>query len=239
MTPVGTSADLVDIATWIDPDATAEQVSELAGHLLGIAIYLLAELAASADRRTTRDEIDRYDRIARAAADLRAALGGQSSPGRLLGLIAQSISKVDAVEMRRQRSNAEPTAAEREGADVVPSNLDAARAICWPGWLDEAHPLTVIERFAKKVAADLAVVGGRGGGKLHARTRKPPETAFGVACGRLLATQLREPPSISETGKLHDLMMRVWRYATGDEPPSSLGHHAKEAARRIRKEPVA
>jgi nucleotide-binding universal stress UspA family protein len=237
MTPVGTSADLIEIAAWIDPDVAAEPRNELAGHLHGIAIYLLGELAASADGRTTRDEIDRYDRIARAAADLRAALDGQSSPGRLLGPIAQSISRVAAEKTKRHKSKVESPVATR--ADALTSNLDATHSICLPGWSDDAHPLAVIERIAKQVAADLVVVGGRGGGNLHARTRKRPETAFGVACGELLAKQLHEPPSISETGKLHDLMTRVWRYATGAEPPPGLGHHAKEAARRIRDKPMA
>lgn len=234
MTPVGTSADLIEIAAWIDPDLPAEPSNELTGQLHGIAIYLLAELAASADGRTTWDEIDRYGRVARAASDLRAALDGQSSPGRLVGPIAQSISRVAAEKAKRQEAKAGSLAANRAGADAFLSNLDAAHSICLPGWSDDTHPLAVIERFAKQVAADLAVVGGRGGGKLHARTRKRPETAFGVACGLLLAKQLHEPPSISEAGKLHDLMTRVWKFATGAEPPPGMGHHAKEAARRVR-----
>ena len=203
----------------------------MAGQLHGISIYLLGELAASADARTTRDEIDRYNRIARAAADLRAALHGQSSPGRLLGPIAQSISRIAAENAKRQTPLDGSTATTR--TDALPSNLDTAHSICMPGWLDDAHPLAVIERIAKQVAADLVALGGRGGGNLHARTRMRPETAFGVACGQLLEKQLHEPPSISETGKLYDLMARVWRYATGSVPPPGLGHHAKAAARRI------
>lgn len=237
MTPVGSGADLIEIAAWIDPDSSSEARIELAAQLEGIAIYLLGELAASADARTTRDEIDRYNRIARAAADLRGALKGQSSPGRLLGPITQSISWITAENAKRQTVGAGSTAATR--VESSPSNLETAHSICWPGWLDDAHPLAVIERIAKQVTADLAVVGGRGGGNLHARTRMRPETAFGVACGQLLARQLREPPNISETGKLYDLMARVWRYATGAEPPPGLGHHAKEAARRIRNKSAA
>jgi hypothetical protein len=243
MTPFGTSADLIEIAAWIDPDLPTEPRNELAGELHGIAIYLLGELAASADGRTTRDEIDRYGRIARAASDLRAALHGQSSPGRLLGPIAQSISRVAAEKTKRERSKAGSPVAGRAGAEVgvgaLASNLDAAHSICLPAWSDDAHPLAVIERFAKQVAAGLAVVSGRGGGNPHARTRKRPETSLGVACGQLLAKQLHEAPSISEAGKLHDLMTRVWKYATGAEPPPGLGHHAKEAARRVRNKSMA
>lgn len=219
--PKGTDSELRDIATWLDPDCDPQQAIRLAVSIKHISIFLLSELHTAADRRTARDEMERYKRIKNAARDLRLALVSRAHLGALLGPLAK---------LRYPRLTS------TDEANSAQNNVDIAYELCRPWGRDDAHPLYFIEQIAATAINGLDRVTHAGGGTLHDQLRGDPQTALSLACGRLLVKQMREPPNKSATGQLYKLMTRVWKYATGEEGPASLGYHAKKGASKIRDE---
>ena len=240
--PAGDWSDLLRVARGL-PNATEKHVNEIADSLLEIAVHFLSrKYDAERDKRSARDERDRYERIAASAKILRESLGRLASPGRLLGPLA------DWVDAPRREPADTPTAPPKKARRAAPKVVDhhtpipdtasAARAICWPSWKEKSHPLYLIEKLAKKEADALTGMAKKAGAAtLNARRNGAPETELAMKCAELLPKINRERPTVSESGELARLVGDMWRYAMGENPPDSLGHHAKKAARELRSTP--
>ena len=208
--PKGTQAELLTIVRSLDPDVAEEAAKGFAAHMDAIAIYFLSQRADAEDRRTARDEHERYKRIQAAAKELRLALDEVATPGVLLG----------------------PLAKERQ---FVGANVDVAYSIClrWPK--AKTHPLSLVEAFARKAMEEIDTKPGAA--SLHIRRHGEPQSVLATCCARLYWKILRQKPAISASGQLFQLTAQLWKYATGLDVPDTLGYHAKKAAWALRAAP--
>ena len=134
--PAGSYSDLLRMARDL-PDAPEKHVKEIANNLFSIAVHFLSRKHdAERDRRSARDERDRYEKIAASAKILRESLGRLASPGRLLGPLAQWVN-----DIRREHTTCLGICHESPLDTTAPADTaSAAYAICWPSWGEKSHP---------------------------------------------------------------------------------------------------